>query len=84
MKELEKKLNYTFRQQALLEERSQQLSHDHGVHQIIQLLKQHPKQGGQSEAKNQPHRTAHRQIPCHKRSPPPKRDIDTPVRTDLL
>ena len=33
----------------------QQLAHNHGIHHVVQLLEEHPKQGGQSKAGNQPH-----------------------------
>ena len=43
----------------------QQLPHDHRVHQIIELLKQHAQQRGQAKAQNQPHGAARRQILGH-------------------
>ena len=46
--------------------RAQQLAHDHGVHQVIELLEQHAQQRGQPKAENQPHGAAGRQILHHK------------------
>ena len=36
----------------------QQLAHNHGVHQVVELLEQQSKQGGQGKAQDQPHGAA--------------------------
>ncbi len=47
----------------------QQLSHDHRVHQVVKLLKQHAQQGGQAKVQDQPHGAAYSQIFGHGRVP---------------
>lgn len=48
---------------------AQQLAHDHGVHHVVELLEQHPEQGGQGKADNQPHGAAGGQVSGHNRLP---------------
>ena len=46
---------------------AQQLAHNHGVHHVVELLEQHPEQGGQGKADNQPHGAAGGQVSGHNR-----------------